>query len=87
LSRKSKSGKDAEAVNFTKNGVLRLCAAKQFASASDAVCDLLEHSKVDDFAAVIEMFEELYQSPEPQYWRALMTALNTQYWPFASSPY
>lgn len=56
-----------------------MCKASQFASASDAACELLEHVKIENFSDAEELFEALFQSAEAQYWRAFMTAMNTQY--------
>ncbi len=73
--RKVKVGKIAEAVGFVKNGVTRLCQAGQFASASDAAMSIFEYANKSNFAEMKDMFSQLLNSKEAQYWRNFLNEM------------
>jgi len=73
--RKVKIGKINEAVGFVKNGVTRLCQANQFASASDAAMSIFEYATKSNFDDMKEMFSQLLNSTEAQYWRHFLNEM------------
>ena len=78
--RKVKIGKINEAVSFVKNGVIKFCAANQFASAADAGISIFEYANMSNFEDIKQIFAQLLNSKDSQFWRKFLNEMGKKYY-------